>query len=74
MISTLAGMIGGLGIGYLFGLRNRPSRYAYEWKDVEDYGDEDEDYFVDEVLPAVDDFDIDEEVTEEEPVTLKAVR
>lgn len=73
MVSTLAGMVAGLGIGYLFGLRNRPSRYRYEWDEIEDYGDEDDEYFVDEALPEIDDFEVDVDALEE-PATLKAER
>lgn len=73
VISTMAGIVAGLGIGYLFGLRNRPSRYSYEWYNVEDYGDEDDDYFVDEALPEIGEFDVEMDVTEE-PATLKAER
>lgn len=49
LIATgFAGLLAGAFIGYKIGNRNNNNQhhYLYEFKDVEDYGDEEEDYDV----------------------------
>lgn len=47
LIATgIAGLLAGAFLGYKIGTRNNHHNYLYEFKDVEDYGDEEEDYDV----------------------------
>ena len=45
--TRIAGLLAGVFLGYKMGTRNNSHpHYTYEFKDVEDYGDEEEDYDV----------------------------
>ena len=68
ILAAFSGLLAGFGIGYLFGLKNRGSRYLYEWQDVEDYGDEEDDYDLSSTVIGSE-MDEDDWVTNEDVVT-----
>lgn len=44
--ASVAGLLAGALIGYKIGERKNQHHYLYEFEDVEDYGDEEDDYDV----------------------------